>query len=79
MATPTLSRSLKLWQEREAPEHETTRRLPGPRMSTTANAAHSMPLSPPSPHAEQVRASTEPPPDAGRTTVWPWNGREEIV
>lgn len=79
MATPRLTMSAKLFQERRIPEGRTTRRLPSPRINLEANPVHTLPLAPPYPTPEVLQTEDHHPPDAGHTTPWPWAGQEEIT
>lgn len=74
----TISRSAKLFQERRIPQDRTTRRLPAPRSNLDNNKVHQIPLLPPFPTPEVLRAQGGQPPDGGLTKVWPY-GEEEIT
>lgn len=78
MATPRLSQSAKLFQERRIPGDRVTRRLPTPRTNLSQNLVHSIPLAPPYPTPDVLQQEGRHPPDAGETQPWPWQGREEI-
>lgn len=78
MATPTLSRSAKLYQERHQPAHRNTRRTPGPWHDLGLNAAHDLPLEPPAPPPWVLHTEDDKPPDSADTEPWPW-GEKEIV
>ncbi len=78
MATPTLSRSAKLFQERRIPQDRTTRRLPSPRSNFDRNKVHQLPLSPPYPTTTVLQREGGHPPDAGLTQPWPY-GELEIT
>ncbi len=69
---PTLSRSAKLYQERRQPELRSTFRGPGPQVNLEANEARTRALAPPLPLPSLLADQNgAPPPDAGRTHVWP--------
>lgn len=79
MATPTLSQSAKLYQERKLPADRNTRRGPGPRHSFDLNAVHTLPLHPPLPWPDAcLMAGQQPPLAAGLSQPWPY-GTEEIT
>ena len=78
MATPTLSKSARLYQERRIPQDRTTRRLPAPRSDLGRNAVHSLPLSPPFPIPAVLQREGDHPPDAHLTEPWP-HGEAEIT
>lgn len=79
MATPKLSMSAKLFQERRDPEGRLTHRLPTPRSDLDRNLVHRIPLEPPYPTVDALQEHGGHPPDAGETSPWPWQGREEIA
>lgn len=79
MATPPLSMSAKLYQERKLPEDRTTRRLPSPRFDLEQNPIVTLSLSPPFPTPDALQVEGNHPPDAGVTEPWPWQGQEEIT
>jgi len=78
MATPSLSRSAKLFQERRVSAGRTTRRLPSPRSDLERNRARQLPLSPPYPIAAVALRERGHEPDSGLTKSWPY-GEEEIL
>jgi len=70
---PNISKSAKLYQERRQPEIRKTMRGPGPQLYLHDNPANTLKLQPPLPVTEAVRPTNgNPPPDAGRTVVWPF-------
>jgi len=74
-----ISKSAKLYQERRLPQDRNTRRGPGPRSNFDQNKARALPLLPPLPTTEALRAEGgNPPDDLGLTTPWP-HGSQEIV
>lgn len=73
-----VSRSAKLFQERRIPQDRTTRRLPSPRSNMDNNKVHQIPLLPPYPTPDVIRAEGGQPPDGGLTKIWPY-GAEEIT
>jgi len=78
MATPVISMSAKLYQERKQPEHRTTRRRPALWHDIGLNAAHGVELEPPYPPPWVLHREDDKPPDAADTEPWPW-GEKEIV
>ncbi len=81
MATPPLTKSAKLYQERRDPKNRNTRRLPGLHHDFGMNAANTMPMRAPLPTIETLHIENDKPPDAGLTDIWPWGltGEREIV
>jgi hypothetical protein len=68
-----ISKSAKLYQERRQPGMRETVRGPGPYIALDNNPVHSLKLEPPLPiPATQRPTNGSPPPDAGRTVVWPF-------
>lgn len=80
MATPELSQSAKLYQERKQPEHRETRRQPSPHLDLGENAVHTMDLHPPLPLIDVLHEEgNQPPGVGGGSEIWPWGvGEEEI-
>lgn len=74
---PAISRSARLYQERRLPDDRTTRRLPSMRTNLSVHPLHRFPLKDPYPNPEQM--TTQQPPDASHTFVWPHHNVEEIV
>jgi len=81
MATPQLTKSAKLYQERRQPQHRNTRRHPGMHHDFDMNAANHLELRAPFPTIETLHIENDKPPDAGRTDIWPWglSGEKELV
>lgn len=70
---PSISRSAKLYQERRQPGIVDTLRGPGPQLYIPHNPATTLNLKPPLPVTAAVRSTNgNPPPDAGRSVVWPF-------
>lgn len=70
----SVGHSAKLYQERREPYLRTTLRGPGPYVSLWQNAVHHLTLEPPLPAPVYQSASdgcSSPPPDTGKTQVWP--------
>jgi hypothetical protein len=70
---PRISKSAKLYQERRQPNIRETLRGPGPNLFLESNPVNNLKLEPPLPIPETQRDTNgTPPPDAGRTVVWPF-------
>jgi hypothetical protein len=79
MATPELSQSAKLYQERRQPTHRETRRTPNTHLDLAENAVHTMDMRPPYPTIDVLHAEDYKPPEGGATTVWPHGYTEEEI
>jgi hypothetical protein len=76
---PNISKSAKLYQERRQPDIRTTLRGPGPYLNLDANPVNTLKLEPPLPFPDAQRINNgNPPPDAGRTVVWPFGDEYAI-
>ena len=67
---PDLSKSGKLYQERQQPAFQKTMRSPGHQINLDANLVHKITLDPPFPLPDFC-ANGNPVPDTGRTQLWP--------
>ena len=77
-ATPILSHSAKLYQERLLPADRGARRRPGPRADLDRNRVHAIPLESPLPTAQVQHQEDDKPPDAGLAAAWA-HGAQELT